>query len=194
MQLDLSEILARVGVRRNCEVHEPPIVDGDLVCSSPIEGELWFTNAGSALLVTGHVTTRVSMVCSRCLVAMDEPLAVAIDEQYPLVHRTGGGPRSSGHDLVVDEEENIAGGSLFAGPFLDLTELLRQNMTVALPLQPLHRPDCAGLCRTCGHDLNEGPCGCRALVNDERLSALAELLEPGPGGHGPHHIDNNSRG
>ncbi|NLI00284.1 MAG: DUF177 domain-containing protein [Chthonomonadales bacterium] len=193
MQLDLSEILARVGVRRNCEVLEPPIVDCDLVCNAPIEGELWFSNAGSALLVTGHATTRVALVCSRCLAAMDELLEVAIDEQYPLVHRTGGGPGHR-HDLVVDEDENLASGRLFAGPLLDLTELLRQTLSVALPLQPLHRPDCAGLCRTCGQDLNDGPCNCRSTDPDERLAPLAKLLEQRSVDRSPHTRETNSRG
>ncbi len=176
MQLDLSEILARVGVRRTCDILEPPIEDGDLACTAPIEGDLCFVNAGSALLVTGQVATRVAMVCSRCLTPMDETLEVEIDEQYPLVHRTAGGAGHR-HDVVVDEEENIASGRLFAGPLLDLTELLRQTLSVALPLQPLHRPDCAGLCRTCGQDLNMGPCACRSEHADPRLAALGRLLD-----------------
>jgi uncharacterized protein len=175
MQLDLSEILARVGIRRSCEIQEPPIQDGDLQCSQPIKGDLCFVNAGSALLVTGQVATRVSMVCSRCLAPMDEPLDVVIDEQYPLVHQTAGGSGHR-HDVMVDEDENVAAGRLFSGPLLDLTELLRQTLSVALPLQPLHRPDCAGLCRMCGHDLNLGPCGCSTAVRDPRWSALEELL------------------
>lgn len=176
MQFDLSEILARVGIRRTCDILEPPIEDGDLTCIEPIRGELCFVNAGSALLVTGQVSTRVAMVCSRCLAAMEEPLDVEIDEQYPLVNRTAGGPGHR-HDVVVDEEENIASGRLFSGPLLDLTELLRQTLSVALPLQPLHRPDCAGLCRTCGHDLNMGPCACRSHHPDSRLAALGRLLD-----------------
>jgi uncharacterized protein len=178
MQLDLSEILARVGIRRQCDILEPPIEDGDLVCSAPVSGALTFANAGSALLVTGNVATRASLLCSRCLAPMDEPLEVPIDEQYPLVHRTGGG-HAHRHDLVVDEDENIAAGRLFNGPLLDLTELLRQVLSVALPLQPLHRADCAGLCRTCGHDLNAGPCGCRTIAEDPRLAPLGLLLKAG---------------
>ncbi|MBM3494052.1 MAG: DUF177 domain-containing protein, partial [Armatimonadetes bacterium] len=69
-----------------------------------------------------------------------------------------------------------------------LTELLRQTLAVALPLQPLHRLDCAGLCRTCGHDLNLGPCTCRAIADDPRLVPLGRLLEARL--HEPDHGNN----
>jgi uncharacterized protein len=52
---------------------------------------------------------------------------------------------------------------------------LRQYREVSRTIQPLCRPDCAGLCPTCGADLNQGPCQCGTAAVDERWSGLAGL-------------------
>jgi uncharacterized protein len=59
---------------------------------------------------------------------------------------------------------------------LDLSEVLRQNLLLAVPMQPLCRPDCAGLCPTCGQDLNEGACECDSAGIDPRWADLGSLL------------------
>ena len=59
---------------------------------------------------------------------------------------------------------------------LDLREAIRQNLLLALPMQPLCKETCAGLCPQCGKNLNEGSCNCQPPI-DERLSALADLLK-----------------
>ena len=59
---------------------------------------------------------------------------------------------------------------------VDLTEAIRQNVLLALPMVTLCNPDCAGLCSQCGHDLNLGPCQCEPET-DARLSVLKTLLQ-----------------
>ena len=59
---------------------------------------------------------------------------------------------------------------------LDLTEAVRQYALLALPMKPLCRQDCAGLCPTCGHNLNQGGCGCPPQGPDPRWSGLNKLL------------------
>ena len=48
--------------------------------------------------------------------------------------------------MVVEEDESPAAAKLFSGPLLDLTEMLRQSITLALPSKPLHDDECKGLC------------------------------------------------
>jgi uncharacterized protein len=60
---------------------------------------------------------------------------------------------------------------------LDLSEAVRQYEMAALPIQPVCREDCAGLCPTCGKDLNQGPCGCSRETDDSRWGTLAGLAE-----------------
>jgi len=60
---------------------------------------------------------------------------------------------------------------------IDLEGMVREAAALELPLAPLCRPDCAGLCPTCGADLNDGPCPCRAAMTDARWEALDQLRE-----------------
>jgi len=59
---------------------------------------------------------------------------------------------------------------------LDLTEAIRQYAVLALPMKPLCRKDCAGLCPNCGHNLNRGSCDCLAHEIDPRWSKLEGCL------------------
>ncbi len=59
---------------------------------------------------------------------------------------------------------------------LDVEALCIDEIVLNLPMKHLCREDCAGVCATCGKDLNEGKCGCRAVSHDPRLEALAQLL------------------
>ncbi len=61
------------------------------------------------------------------------------------------------------------------GDHIDLEPLAREAIVLALPLAPLCRADCAGLCSTCGADLNGGPCGCPPADTDPRWAALDAL-------------------
>jgi uncharacterized protein len=176
MKLDLSEILAHLGMRYPYQVDEKPIVDEDLECSAPVTGEIVFNNTGNVLLVDGAIETRVTLPCSRCLAYYEEPVRVAISEQFQMESRPSG-PRGRPTNVVIEEDENPDAGRLFEGPLFDLTEMLRQGIMLALPTQPLHDAACKGLCATCGTNLNEGACGCAPTNVIPALAKLATLLE-----------------
>ena len=61
---------------------------------------------------------------------------------------------------------------------MDLLPLARDAVLLNLPLAPVCRPDCAGLCPTCGADLNEGPCLCLPVSSNGRWAALDALRGP----------------
>lgn len=107
--------------------------------------------------------------CDRCL----EPVAVPIRLDYRELYLTPeqAGPRGAGDD----------GGDVrrivYEGDAIDLSEGLRQNLLLALPMKVVCREDCRGLCPRCGRNLNEGECGCRVEDIDPRMEALRPLLE-----------------
>ncbi len=179
MKLDLAEILSNVGMRYRYEVDEPPIVDEDLECTQPVRGEITFTNTGSVLLIDGGVKTKVAVPCSRCIVDYEHPIAAPISEQFTLVAAPSG-PGGRRGLATVEEDENPSAAKLFEGHLLDLTELLRQSVTLQIPSQPLHDEVCKGLCQICGKDLNEGPCTCSPKSVNPAFAKLAELLEKEP--------------
>ncbi|MBM3459685.1 MAG: DUF177 domain-containing protein [Armatimonadetes bacterium] len=65
-------------------------------------------------------------------------------------------------------------------PILDLDELIRQWIVCGLPLRTLCSEECAGLCSTCGVNLNDGRCRCEAQQASSPFAALASLLETDP--------------
>ena len=61
--------------------------------------------------------------------------------------------------------------------FIDLAPLVHELAWLSVPMQPLCKPDCQGLCMECGHNLNLGDCGCEEENIDPRLSVLKQLLD-----------------
>ncbi len=176
MKLDLSEILTHVGMRFAHDIDEPPIVDEDLECTSPVRGNIVFTNTGSVLLVEGRAMARVALACSRCLVYFEQPAEAPLGEQFTLENRVVG-PHGRHANVIVEEDENPDAGKLVDGHMFDLTELLRQSITLSLPLQPLHDEACKGLCPHCGRDRNEISCDCETRELNPAFAGLAALLD-----------------
>jgi uncharacterized protein len=110
-------------------------------------------------VVTANVTARWVGECRRCARAIGGELSVPVKERF-LEH-------------VTDEDDAYP----LEGDLLDLADLVRDALILELPLAPLCRDDCKGLCVTCGADLNEADCGCGAPI-DPRWANLDALREP----------------
>jgi uncharacterized protein len=131
--------------------------------SRSVEGRITLSRAGDVTWVRGEVGTEVTLLCARCARPFARRLVGIFREGY----RAG----------AAEAEHRAEGGSgamvlVLATPLLDITELVRQHLVLAVPMAPLCRPDCRGLCPTCGADRNEGDCGCSADAVDPRLEAL----------------------
>lgn len=72
-----------------------------------------------------------------------------------------------------DTEEFV----LIEDMLLDIEELIRTDLILAIPSKFLCKEDCKGLCQTCGRDLNSEECSCNSVEVDPRLAALKELLK-----------------
>lgn len=136
MRLDISEVLSEVGKNLPYDIHEPPLVDEDIECTQPITGRVTFNNTGGTLLVRGKASTQVALPCSRCSLYFEQPVHLAIDEQFELRHLSAG-PRTLQTVTVVEEDESPVASKLFDGHVFDLTELLRQYILLDEPTQPL---------------------------------------------------------
>ena len=127
----------------------------DYCFEEPVHWSVDVTNTGAALLVMGSAWGCASCACSRCL----EPVAYDFEGQvegYFLI---------DGSDQVdFDDDDDSPGADEFdvlpADHIVDLASLIQAALLVDAPSMPLCRDDCAGLCPTCGANLNEGDCGC----------------------------------
>ena len=118
-------------------------------------------NVPSGLTANATSATQVNLTCVRCLEPFSHPLDFEIAERYLFSPR----------DVAEESDHLIAPDGT-----IDLTEPTRQQIWVSLPIQPLCRSDCQGLCAQCGVNLNFESCTCQEETIDPRLAALKELL------------------
>ncbi|MQC48329.1 MAG: DUF177 domain-containing protein [Chloroflexi bacterium] len=110
----------------------------------------------------------VGLQCDSCLQPFEAPVHIEFDEEYVVARDA-----TTGRRLAVDGDDF----TIDATWHLDLSEAVRQYEESALPIRALCRPDCRGLCATCGQNLNEGPCGCEQTATQPQWDALAVLAE-----------------
>jgi uncharacterized protein len=144
---------------------------------APLHGELRLMRTPRSIFVRGHLETRVVVECSRCLAEVETPAEVDVEAEYfPEVDVT------TGHALPAPDDDLAF--TIDQNHELDLHEVVRQNLLLALPMQTLCSETCRGLCPECGHNLNEGPCEHEGQVTDERLASLANLFRTVEGSGG----------
>lgn len=127
-------------------------IDLDLRLESVMEG----------VLVSGVATVPLAGECGRCLESVDDTLTVDLQELFAY-------PES---DTGSDDDEDLA---RMEGDLLDLEPVLRDAVVLALPLTPLCREDCGGLCVECGERLDDLPEDHAHGAPDPRWAALQGL-------------------
>lgn len=132
----------------------------------PLEGEIRLLRTARGVLVRAKLTVTPKLECGRCLKSFTRPLDLVIEELYVFT-------RDPITLVTVEAEPDEF--RLGDDQHLDLSEAVRQYEASALPIGPLCQEDCAGLCPSCGSDLNDGPCGCAANDIDSAWSTLNEL-------------------
>ena len=140
----------------------------DLVQAAPLAVGVRVARTNRGVFVTGRVRTSLADTCGRCLVPLEIPIDVSIEEEVlPLIELQSG--------LPVDTTAEPEAFRLTDHHELDLEPLVREAVQLAAPIAPTCRPDCAGLCPVCGEDLNARPHEHADEPVDPRLAALADL-------------------
>jgi uncharacterized protein len=133
-----------------------------------LTGELRRAEDGFSFI--GDITTIARLPCSRCLEPHDLPLDLHFDLLYT------DAPEAPGRGENRIDERSITRAHV-DGARIDLGELLAEQVYLGLPLKPLCKADCHGLCPKCGTNLNMGTCGCQEeRADDPRLLVLKTLL------------------
>lgn len=149
-----------IGYSRTFDFDLPSVQVSEDLDVSHMQGELRFTRTAQGLYGQGQLQAMTSLECVRCLAPFEGVIHARVNELfvYP--------PGPSSEPLLAIPETGI----------LDLRPLLREYFLLDLPLQPLCRPDCKGLCPECGNNLNETTCSHPASEIDPRLAGLQSLL------------------
>ncbi|SRR6266498_4767279 len=112
------------------------------------------------LVVQGKFSANTKLECVRCLREFISPLHWEFTELYAFNNKS-----VSESGLLLPEDAHI-----------DLAPLLREYALLEIPISPLHKLDCKGLCPVCGQDLNIRDCGHRQPEDDFPFAKLKDLL------------------
>jgi len=168
--LDTRELGRRPGSMRTLRFPAP--APGDLgveligvPAGSEIDLDLRLESVMEGVLVSGTAAVQLTGECGRCLEPVSDTLTVTLQELFAYPESTT--------DETADDEETAR----MEGDLLDLEPALRDAVVLALPLTPLCREDCSGLCAECGERLDDLPEDHSHDAPDARWSALQDLLD-----------------
>jgi len=133
------------------------------------EAELASVHTGEIRL-HGQIEATGKAVCDRCVEPIEIPLSGPFRVSYE--------PReneASAEEVELSEKDVEVG--YYEGDGLELADVVREQVLLALPMQKLCRPDCQGICPTCGINRNEASCQCTVQQVDERWAALKSLKQ-----------------
>lgn len=143
-------------------------VEGDL----HLEATLVRKDAGE-YQVEGLLGGTLQVPCSRCL----EPFSLSLASHVDVRLLPAAQLEASDEHEVRDDDLTI---EFYRDETIDLAALVREQCYLALPMKPLCRPDCRGLCPQCGANLNQTTCSCDQTWVDPRLAALKALVPDRP--------------
>jgi DUF177 domain-containing protein len=125
-------------------------------------------DSGGQVRIQGSLTVEMAAQCDRCLVRARFPLTAGFD----LFYRPASDIARE-EEVRIDAEEAEIG--FYEGDGLELEDILREQVVLALPMQRVCSESCKGICPVCGKNRNETACDCHVKKNDDRWAALGNL-------------------
>ena len=171
MKLDLTRY--RQPVSHFARTFQPEEVGGDADTyriAEPVELEFDIHKDKDKFRLVGRMRTELELTCSRCVEPYRFPFDAAFDQRYlPF--------SAASTESEREVEEDDLETSYYSDDQIDISELIREQFYLALPMKPLCREDCKGLCPQCGTNLNAATCDCAPEWVDPRLAALKSLTK-----------------
>jgi uncharacterized protein len=129
---------------------------------------LHIERSGDYILVNGEVSTKVQLECSRCLDAIEILISAPIESTL-----------TSAEFIENKESKELKGEDLdlvtYEGDEFSVDDIVAEPILLMLPLKPLCREECKGLCPQCGKNRNREACTCGSTVADNPFSILNKL-------------------
>ena len=171
-RINVAGLLAEPpGAERRLVLRDHYVVLPDVELAGPLDASLRLLRTNRGVLVRGHVDTAVRRICARCLEPFVDEVSVSLDEEFrPSVDLETGRavevPDGDEPVQLIDEHHE-----------LDIAQTIHDELSLIEPMVPICRPDCPGLCATCGERLDRGIHDHEEAEIDPRLAGLARLLE-----------------
>lgn len=171
MLLDLSRLPSGVEhIERRSDPSALALGGEDFRLVTPVSLTADVRKDARKVRLVGRVTSELECSCSRCLDPFVVPVDVAFDLLFlPASTNTGDGEQQVGEDDL--------GVAFYKDDVIDLGEVVREQFYLAMPMKPLCREDCRGLCPVCGVNWNHESCACQPAWVDPRLEGLKKLVK-----------------
>lgn len=173
MHFNVSQLLnEQSGSTREYAV-DGPLNSNDGSPPQLFEGAIRLRKTDKGVWATAALETRAALVCSRCAEDYADLVHVAFDEEFfpPVDINTG--------EKLTEVNDAEESRSIDHDNALDLTDAVRQYYALAIPMKPICRKDCRGICSVCGTNQNESTCDCNNEAGDSRMAALLDLVPSG---------------
>lgn len=142
--------------------------EAGFVVLSPVSADLLLLKSDGEIFVRGDMTALLTLQCARCLKQVEHKINSKIDIVYTLT------PEHKAKEKELTLED--IGANYLEGDEIDINALLAEQLSLDMPMQPLCRIDCKGLCPKCGADINQGKCNCLVTEHtNQRFAVLKEL-------------------
>lgn len=164
--------MAQISEDEGLDVHhlypegDPGLAGGEGHLIGQCELNLRAARADEKVHLIGSVTVVVGCECDRCLSALSIPVEASFDLLYVP-------PLGTGEEHELGEKDLSLG--FYQDGIIDVDDLTREQIELALPMSRLCSDECRGLCPKCGANLNLGECACGEEQVDDRWAALREL-------------------
>jgi uncharacterized protein len=141
-----------------------------LVSLSPLSLSGEITAVGDDYLLDSRLAYSGELECSRCLAAF--PFSQSPAVRLRLRPRAPAGEPKGRPEEEVELSSDDLDVAFFDDGMLPLEDIVREQVLIGIPMKPLCREDCRGLCSSCGTELNSGACTCTEKPIDPRLEVL----------------------
>ena len=138
--------------------------------SGPLEVRGELTRTGQGILFRGKVDGMIRLHCGRCLESYLKTLEIPVRSEWRLISA----PSKLAEKERTFQVEDLETGLIKEG-VLDLAERILEEVILTIPIQPLCRETCLGLCPTCGENKNINPCNCKAKDKPSPFSVLKDF-------------------
>lgn len=167
MLVHLEDILPEgIEVEFSLDPDDPAVRELDI--RGPVRGFFKIRKMGQQVLVRGDVKGEVRLTCGRCL----DDFTAEVKEEVNIELRPVLDLERGAHERELGSDDLDV--EFFRGDALDLGHLAAEQISLALPMKPLCKVTCGGICPECGKDRASGTCGCEPDT-DPRWSALKDL-------------------
>ncbi len=155
-------------INREFQIGEIDFLDAVVRQITPlkVEAQAELKQVLDEIRIRGHYSVDLELDCDCCLAPFSWPIRAEFDLLYV---PEGTQPEEAG----LNDEEAVL--SFYQGAGLELEDVLREQVLLALPMRKMCREDCAGLCPTCGENWNDRECDCQPVIKDPRWTALKDL-------------------